>query len=136
MRLEDRGRVRDELPRPPVGTLRRVVIEHVTGCDNGPRGSYLLGVPEKPIEDVILHDIHLQQHPSVKPVTKGDEFGEMRGVYPDAHMIDDIGDAPAYALWAHHVRGLQLTDYEVLPTGADPRPTYAFLFEDMPYIQT
>ena len=69
-------------------------------------------------------------------VTKGDEFGEMRGVYPDAHMIDDIGDAPAYALWAHHVRGLQLTDYEVLPTGADPRPTYAFLFEDMPYIQT
>lgn len=128
MRLEDRGRVRPDLPKPPVGTLRRVVIEHVTGCSNGPRGSYLLGVPEKPIEDVILHDIHLRQHPSEKPVTTGADFNEMRGIYPDAHMIDDIGDAPAYALWARHVRGLRLMDYEVQPEGADPRP--AFVLED------
>lgn len=124
MRLEDRGRVRPDLPKPPVGTLRRVVIEHVTGCDNGPRGSYLLGVPEKPIEDVILHDVHLGQHPSVKPVTADADFDEMRGVYPDAHMIDDIGDAPAYGLWARHVRDLTLLDYEVQPDGHDPRPAY------------
>ena len=133
MRLEDRGRVRPDLPKPPVGTLRRVVIEHVTGCDNGPRGSYMTGVPEKCIEDVILHDIHLTQHPSMKPVTTGADFDEMRGIYPDAHMIDDIGDAPAYALWARHICGLQLLDYEVLPTTPDPRP--AFLFEDAAYTQ-
>jgi len=133
MRLEDRGRVRPDLSKPPVGTLRRVVIEHVTGCDNGPRGSYLLGVPEKCIEDVILHDIHLNQHPSVKPVTTGADFDEMRGIYPDAHMIDDIGDAPAYALWARHVRGLTLVDYDVQPTAHDRRPAY--LFEDAEYTQ-
>ena len=133
MRLEDRGRVRPDLPKPPVGTLHRVVIEHVTGCDNGPRGSYMTGVPEKCIEDVILHDIHLGQHPSVKPVTTGADFDEMRGIYPDAHMIDDIGDAPAHALWARHIRGLQLVDYAVQPTGNDPRPAY--LFEDVEYIQ-
>ena len=109
-------------PRPGVGTLRRVAITHGTGCDNGPRGSYLLGIPEKPIEDVLLHDLHLTQHPSVKPVTTGADFDELRGVYPDAHMIDDIGDAPAYALWARHVKGLRLMDYQVQPTGADPRP--------------
>ena len=124
MRLEDRGRVRPDLPKPPVGTLRRVVIEHVTGCDNGPRGSYFLGVPEKPIEDVILHDIHLTQHPSQKPLTTEDSFDDMRGIYPDAHMIDDIGDAPAYALWARHVHNLQLLDYEIKPDGADPRPAF------------
>ena len=133
MRLEDRGRVRPDLPKPPVGTLRRVVIEHVTGCDNGPRGSYMTGVTEKCIEDVILHDIHLTQHPSVKLVTTGADFDEMRGIYPDAHMIDDIGDAPAYALWARHIRGLQLLDYAVQPTAPDPRP--AFLFEDAEYTQ-
>ena len=133
MRLEDRGRVRDELPKPPVGTLRRVVIEHVTGCDNGPRGSYMTGVPEKCIEDVVLHDVHLGQLPSVKPITIGADFDEMRGIYPDAHMIDDIGDAPAHALWARHVRGLHLIDYAVQPESADPRPAY--LFEDAEYTQ-
>ncbi len=122
MRLEDRGRVKPGDPKPGVGTLRRIVIEHVTGCDNGPRGSYLLGVPEKQIEDVILHDIHLAQHPSVKPVTTAKDFDDMRGIYPDAHMIDDVGDAPAYALWARHVKALHLLDYDVQPTSPDPRP--------------
>ena len=40
MRLEDRGRVREGLPRPGIGTLRHIVIEHITGSDCGPRGSY------------------------------------------------------------------------------------------------
>lgn len=124
MRLEDRGRVKPGDPKPGVGKLRRVIIEHVTGCENGPRGSYLLGVPAQAIEDVILHDVHLDQLPSVKPVTTGADFDEMYGVYPDAHMIDDIGDAPAYGLWAKHVHGLHMADYKVTPTGADPRPEY------------
>ena len=124
MRLEDRGRVRPGLPKPPVGTLRRVVIEHVTGCDNGPRGSYFIAVPEKCIEDVILHDVHIEQHASVKPVTTDADFDDMRGVYPDAHMIDDIGDAPAYALWARYVNNLYLSDYHVTSIGEDPRPEF------------
>ena len=122
MRLEDRGRVRPGLPKPPVGTLRRIVIEHVTGCDNGPRGSYFLAVPEQPIEDVVLHDVHITQHASVKPITTDADFDDLRGIYPDAHMIDDIGDAPAHALWARHVKNLYLLDYAVQPTGDDPRP--------------
>ena len=126
MRLEDRGRVRDELPKPPVGTLRRVVIEHVTGCDNGPRGSYILAVPEKPIEDVILHDVHLSQNASTKPVTTDADFDDLRGIYPDAHMIDNLGDAPAYSLWARHIRGLHLLNYYVQPTGDEKRPEYVF----------
>jgi hypothetical protein len=128
LRLEDRGRVRPGLPAPGPGTLHRVAITHVTGCDNGPRGSYMLGVPEQPIADVLLMDVRLAQHPSAKPVTTGADFDEMRGIYPDAHMIDDIGDAPAHALWARHVRGLTLAGYTVTPTGDDPRP--AFLFEN------
>ena len=44
-------------------------------------------------------------------------------------MIDAVGNAPAYALWARHVRGLYLSGYSVLPDGADPRP--AFVFRDV-----
>ena len=126
MRLEDRGRVKPGDPKPGVGTLRRIVMEHITGTCNGPRGSYFIGVPEKPIEDVILHDVHLEQFASVKPVLNADSIDELRGIYPDAHMIDDLGDAPAYALWSRHVKGLYLADYEVTPVQPDPRPAYVF----------
>ena len=124
MRLENRGRVKPGDPVPPVGIMRRLAITHVTGDDNGPRGSYFIGVPERPIEDVLLHDIHLAQHVSVKPVLDEDALDEMRGVYPDAHMIDGQGDAPAWGLWARHIRRLKLSDYAVTPDGEDPRPEY------------
>lgn len=124
MRLEDRGRVKPGDPKPGVGTLRRVLIENVSGGDNGPRGSYMLGVPEKAIEDVVISRFEIEQLVSVKPLAADSDFDEMRGVYPDAHMIDDKGDAPAYALWARHVKGLHLADYRVIPAEDEKRPQF------------
>lgn len=124
MRLEDRGRVKPGDPVPPVGKLRRVAIAHVTGDANGPRGSYLIGIPEQAIEEVLLYDVHIIQRASGKPVLDEHAVSELRGVYPDAHMIDDLGDAPAYALWARHVKGLTCSDYQVITDGADPRPPF------------
>ena len=122
LRQEKRGRVKPEDPPAPIGNLRRILFEHITGYDNGPRGSYFIGIPEKDIEDIVLHDVHLYQRASVKPVIQPQDIDEMYGVYPDAHMIDDMGDAPAYGLWTRHVKGLILSDYHVIPQGEDPRP--------------
>lgn len=126
MRMEDRGRVRPGVEKPHIGTLHRVVIEHVRGEDNGPRGSYLFGAPEGCINDVILWDVVLRQHASVKPVLQDGDISEMKGVYPDAHMIDDLGDAPAYALWTRHVDGVTLKGYQVIPEGEEKRPEWVF----------
>lgn len=125
MRMEDRGRVKPGDPKPGIGTLRRVLIENVSGGDNGPRGSYMLGAPERSIEDVVISNVEISQLVSEKPVTTDADFDEMRGIYPDAHMIDDKGDAPAYALWARHVKGLYLKDYRVIPAGTEKRPEFA-----------
>ena len=122
LRLENRGRVKPGDPVPGPGTLRRVVFSNVSGDENGPRGSYILGIPEKLIEDVVFYHILIRQKTSAKPVLKDSDFSEMRGTYPDAHMIDGIGDAPAYGIWARHVKGLHLHNYEIHPTGNDPRP--------------
>ena len=124
LRLDDRGRVKPGDPKPGIGTLRRVLFSHIGGGGNGPRGSYLMGIAEKPIRDIVFRDVRLRQFPSARPVTADSDFGDMRGVYPDAHMIDSVGDAPAYALWARHVDGLCLCDYSVEPEGADPRPAF------------
>ncbi len=122
LRLENRGRVKPGDPVPGPGTLRRVLFRNITGEENGPRGSYMLGIPEKPIEDIAFRNIMIRQKASAGPVLKDSDFSEMRGVYPDAHMIDGTGDAPAYGLWARHVKGLHLDNYEVRPAGKDPRP--------------
>jgi len=137
MRLENRGRVQPDQPKPSVGTLRRVVFERITGLDNGPRGSYFIGIPEKHIEDVVLSDIRIGMIASTDWL-QADQIGEMRGAYPDAHMIDKAwgalgkdmngeergGDAPAYGLWARHVTGLTLTRVKFLPSKADSRPQF------------
>ena len=125
MRLEDRGRLRPGDPKPSPGNLRHCAITGVRGSDCGSRGSYLLSIPEKPIEDILLADIHIAQVASTKPVIHETSIPDLRGVYPDAHMIDDLGDAPAYALWARHVHGLTLSNYHIAAEN-DPRPAYVF----------
>ena len=130
LRLENRGRVRPGDPAPGPGTLRRILFSNISGVENGPRGSYMLGIPEKPIEDIVFRDITIRQKASAGPVLKDSDFSEMRGIYPDAHMIDGIGDAPAFGLWARHVRELHLLRYEVYPTGNDPRPFLEFADAD------
>ena len=84
----------------------------------------MIGIPERPIGEVLLRDVQIAQRASQKPVIGENQIGELRGVYPDAHMIDDLGDAPAYALWARHVHGLTLCDYAVTPEDGEARPAF------------
>ena len=123
MRLDDRGRVKPGEKAPGPGTLRYAALTHWRGRDCGPRGSYLLGMEGRPLEDLLLWDIHLRQKASVKPLTAPEEIGDMHLVYPDAHMIDPA-DAPAYALWARHVRTLTVKDLMVTPEGEEKRPEF------------
>lgn len=123
-RLEDLGRVKPGDPKPGIGTLRRILISHIRGEANGPRGSYLLGIPEKPMEDIAFEDVELLQYPWEGPAPDSRQYPDLKGVYPDAHMIDTIGPAPAYALWARHARGITLKDYQATPQGTDARPAF------------
>ncbi len=124
LRLENRGRVKPGDPTPPVGTLRRVLFERIRGEGNGPRGSYMLGIPEKKIEDIAFSDIFLSQYAWQGPVPEEAAIPELRGVYPDAHMIDPISPSPARALWARHVSGLTLEDVSITSAEEDSRPEY------------
>ena len=122
LRLEDRGRVRPGDPRPGPGSLRRVLIRRVRGEDCGPRGSYMLGIPERPIRDIAFRDVRIRQRAWTGPVPEPGAFPELRGVYPDAHMIDSIGPAPYYALWARGAEAVSLEDYRVTPEAGERRP--------------
>ena len=128
IRLENRGRVKPGDPPPGPGTLRRVLFSGIRGEGNGPRGSYVLGIPEKPVGEIAFSDVALRQYPWEGPAPDVKNYPDFRGAYPDAHMIDPVGPAPAYALWARHAGRVTLRDYQVLPDGPDPRS--ALLDED------
>jgi hypothetical protein len=120
LRLGDRGRTTPGQPPPRPGRLRRIVYDQITGDDNGPRGSYFMGLPDHPIEDVVIRDLRLKVNPAQGRAPAESAIPELAGVYPDAAMVGNL--APAYGLWTRHVRNLTLESVAFVPTSADPRP--------------
>jgi hypothetical protein len=120
LRLGDRGRTRPGKPRPGPGRLRRIVYDRISGDDDGPRGSYFVGLPDHPIEDVVIRDLRLKVNAAHGPVPDEHAVSEFQGVYPDAVMIGKL--APAYGLWTRHLRNLTLERAAFLATSPDPRP--------------
>lgn len=125
LRLGDRGRTRPGEPRPGPGRLRRIVYDQLSGADNGPRGSYFLGMPGHPIEDVVLRDLRLGVNGAGGTAPDEHTVSEFEGVYPDAAMIGKL--APAYGLWTRHVRNLTLERVKFVLTSPDARPMFETL---------
>lgn len=120
LRLGDRGRVRPEQPRPGPGELRRIVYDGIRGDDNGPRGSWFLGLASHPIEDVAIRNLQLEVNAAHGPAPDENAVPEFAGVYPDAAMIGEL--APAFGLWTRHVRNLSLERVAFTRTAPDTRP--------------
>ena len=128
LRLGDRGRVKPGDARPGPGVLRRVLFSRIRGEDNGPRGSYMMGIPEQPIRQIAFEDILLRQYPCLTPPPPEEAYPDFRSCYPDAHMIDWVGPAPAFGLWTRDTEELTLRDYRVIPGPGEVRE--AFLLQE------
>ena len=124
IRLENRGRVKPTDPAPGPGHLQHVLMENIRAEETGPRGSYFLGSPEQAAEHIYMKNISVTQLPSTKPVLRDEDIGRMKDVYPDAHMIDSMGDSPARVLWARHIHDLTLDGVRMDSTGEDRRPDF------------
>ena len=120
LRLGDRGRVRPEQPRPRPGRVRQLVFERISGDDNGKRGSFFTGVPDHPIEDVLLCDVDIPMRAAGEHAAAPKEIPEAPAEYPDPHMFSTV--MPAYGLWTRHVRRLTLQRVRFSVSGPDPRP--------------
>ncbi len=127
LRLANRGRVKPGDPIPGPGKLRRVLVSNITGEGNGPRGSYMMGIREQPIEDIAFSNIRLSQYAWKKDLPAPAYYPDFLDAYPDAHMIDDIGPSPAYALWTRDAENVALSHYDIVCDVQEKRP--AFLFE-------
>lgn len=108
-------------PPAPIGRIRGITIAdlRVAGCDR--LGSSVTGMPEVPVEDVVLRDVYWSaQGGGTMP---GGPVPENADHYPEYRMF---GPLPAHGLYARHVRGLHLERVRATTVDPDPRPPVVF----------
>ena len=122
LRVGRRSRLMPGMPAAPPGKFRRVLIENVTGASNGTTGSFISGIKDGRVEDVVIRDVNLGVRGGVTKwpaVVPEDETG-----YPDAMRFNRQKGLPAYGFWIRHARGIHLENIKVTPEKPDTRPLF------------
>jgi hypothetical protein len=148
LRLGDRGRPYATGRRPGVGTFRNVLLKNITAENASPLGCAIAGLPDHPIENVVLQNITLgfeggghrleYVHKAFQPRNSNADaegvddpantkrrVGEQRESYPSFKMF---GLLPAYGFYCRHVKGLRFDNVKLLTAAADKR--HALMFDD------
>jgi polygalacturonase len=109
------------------GVLRRVQISDVVVYNADPRyASIIAGLPNHPVEDVRLSNIHILYKGGGTRAQAALEPPEKETNYPEPSMF---GELPAYGFFIRHARGVELSNVEVGFMTEDLRP--AFHLEDV-----
>jgi polygalacturonase len=110
-----------------VGALRRVTISNVVCWNADDRLSCIIsGIPDHPIEDVVLKDIRIWTQGGGTAKQAATQPSEKENAYPEPAMF---GDMPAYGFFIRHVKGIELNNVQVTPIKPDQRPP--FLLNDV-----
>ncbi len=110
---------------PATGTIRGVTLSQISVREAGAIGCILTGLPEHPIEDLILRDIRIQLNEAAPEARKPETVPEKADAYPEATMF---GHVPAAGFFIRHARNVRLENIQVSPHPEDPRS--AIVMED------
>jgi polygalacturonase len=111
----------------PVGALRRVVVSNVVCSNSVARlGSIISGIPDHPIEDITLSDIHVQHQGGGTKEQAATVVPEDENKYPEPGMF---GPMPSQGFFIRHVKNIQMRNIEIRAAQPDQRP--AFVLNDV-----
>jgi polygalacturonase len=126
LRLGNRARpYTDGAPKPPIGTLRNVILSNIVATDASKIGCPIAGIPGHRIENVTLSNIRCEFEGGVTAKKIRHNIAESEDVYPECAMF---GTLPAYGLYCRHVKGLRLLNVQFALSKPDARP--AMVFDD------
>jgi polygalacturonase len=124
LRLGNRARpYTKDATRPPVGTLRNVILSNIVATDASKIGCAITGIPEHRIENVTLSNIRCEFAGGGAPEDARRKIEEKEDAYPECGMF---GPLPAYGLYCRHVKGLRLLNVQLTPRQPDARPATVF----------
>ncbi len=120
IRLGDRGRTyKPNMPAPPVGVLRNVVISNIVATGAGDAGCSITGVPGHAVENVTLSNIKIHFVGGGARELSEAIVPENEKKYPESTMF---GVLPAYAFFSRHVNGLTFRDVTLSYEQPEQRP--------------
>lgn len=103
------------------GVLRRVILSDITCHSSARLPSIIAGVPAHAVEDIKISDVYVEQAGGGTAEMAAMEPEEKEGGYPEPEMF---GETPAAALFARHVRNLEVSNFEMATREADVRPAF------------
>jgi polygalacturonase len=125
LRLGNRARAPEGTP---VAALRRVTISNIVAADVEARyAAIVAGVPDHPVEDVLLSNIRLQFRGGGTEADANAEVPEHAEAYPEPSMF---GTTPSYGLYVRHARNITVRDFDVQSMSPDGRPPVAVVDVD------
>ncbi len=98
--------------------LRGVMISDVYATEAVLTNS-ITGLPNMPVEDVTLSNIHLQTAEPGKREWTQREIPELPNAYPEARMF---GKLPAYGMYVRHAKGIRMSDVVLEASSTEQRP--------------
>jgi alpha-tubulin suppressor-like RCC1 family protein len=107
-------------------SYREILLEH--GVENAgvadchryePRESFISGLPEHPVEAVLLEDVAISSPGGVHTVRAAGTVPERPEAYPASYMF---GRLPAWGLYMRHANGITLRNLTLEPQEPDARP--------------
>ncbi len=123
-KVGNRGRLMPGMDKAPIAKLRRIIVENVTGVDNGIQGSLLTGIKEGYVEDIVFRNIDLEMRGGANADVMDKEVGEHLERYPDAFQFNQKVGLPSYGYWFRYVRNVRLFNVNITTKSDDPRPLY------------
>lgn len=112
------ARQRGPAPQPPGGCRRIRISQVVAHRVTAESGVFLTGLPGLPIEDVALSDIFVDYTTDRQNVAPKPTVPELPQDYPEPYRF---GRLPSWALFARHIRGLQVHNVDLRPAPGEHR---------------
>ncbi len=106
IRLGNRARkYKKGLETPSVGILRNVTIENVTATGANIIGSSITGLPEHPVENIVLKNVSINYNGGGTIEDAKKTVEELPDHYPEGNMF---GTLPSYGLYVRHAKNVTL----------------------------
>jgi hypothetical protein len=123
LRIGNRMRVMPGLDVPAPGSLKNIIVENVSGARNFSQGSFISGIDNKRIENVVVRNVNLQVKGGAHAGFAFLPVADDEGGYPDAHQFS-VTNLPAYGFFVRYANNVKLDNIVLTTEKPDQRPPF------------
>lgn len=117
-----RGRRWNETMQQP-GYLKNIVIKNVTGKENRLQGSFITGIKNSVIENVLIQNLNISTIGGGSAEMVNLPVDEKEKGYPDAQEFSPSG-LPAYGFYIRNAKNITLENVKITPETTEQRPEF------------